>query len=314
VTSPARPSVYTIPAHRSFADALAAGLAARFGKGRTDLAQGIVLVPNSRAGRAIEEAFVRRSGGGLLLPRLVTIGDPDIGDRIGAALDPLEEEAVPPAIEPAHRLMLLARLVQRHRDVDAAEAMRLAQDLARTLDQLLFEEIAPERLRSFAAETPDLSAHWQSSLEQLELILRDWPALLRERGRIDLADLRNRLLGAVARRWRERPPAGFVAAAGITTGAPAVAGLLRTVSRLERGLVVFPGLDLDMAEKEWDALGPHESDPETGRRRASIETHPQFHLKLLLDRMDVARGEVERWRWGGGRDAPAVRSRASPMQ
>ncbi|MDB5697911.1 MAG: addB, partial [Alphaproteobacteria bacterium] len=52
----------------------------------------------------------------------------------------------------------------------------------------------------------------------------------------------------------------------------------------------------------------------TGRRRPSIETHPQFHLKLLLDRIGVARGEVERWRQGsvgsGGRDAPAVRSRA----
>ena len=49
---------------------------------------------------------------------------------------------------------------------------------------------------------------------------------------------------------------------------------------------------------------------DTGRRRPSIETHPQFHLKLLLDRMSVGRGEVERWRWGGGRDAPAARSRA----
>jgi ATP-dependent helicase/nuclease subunit B len=75
-------------------------------------------------------------------------------------------------------------------------------------------------------------------------------------------------------------------------------------------MVVLPGLDLDMPAEEWDALGPHEPDAETGRRRASTETHPQFHLKLLLDRMDVARGEVERWRWGGGRDAPAVRSRA----
>ena len=65
-----------------------------------------------------------------------------------------------------------------------------------------------------------------------------------------------------------------------------------------------------MAREEWDALGPHEPDEETGLRRRSIETHPQFHLKLLLDRMGVGRGEVERWRWGGGRDAPAVRSRA----
>jgi ATP-dependent helicase/nuclease subunit B len=206
--------------------------------------------------------------------------------------------------------MLLSRLVQRHRDVDAAEALRLAEDLARTLDQLLFEEIDPARLRSFAAESAELSAHWQSSLEQLELILRDWPALLAERGKIDLSERRNRLLNAVARRWWDAPPKGFVAAAGITIAVPAVARLLRTVSRRPQGLVILPGLDLNMPEAEWNALGPHAPDPETGRRRPSIETHPQFNLKLLLDRMDVGRGEVERWRWGGGRDAPAVRSRA----
>ncbi|HYJ30656.1 MAG TPA: double-strand break repair protein AddB [Allosphingosinicella sp.] len=312
MNSPTHPSVFTIPPHRSFADALAAGLAARFGRGRTDLASGLVLVPNNRAGRAIQEAFVRRSGGGLLLPRLVTIGDPELDERIGGALDPLGEEGeeVPPAIDPIERLMLLSRLVQNGRDVDAAEALRLAEDLARTLDQLLFEEVDPARLRGFAAELPDLSLHWQASLDQLELILRDWPALLAARGKIDVADRRNRILGAVARRWRERPPRGFVAAAGITTSAPAISRLLRTVSRLEQGLVVFPGLDLAMYADEWDALGPHDPDPETGRRRTAIETHPQFHLKLLLDRMDVARAEVSAWRWGGGRDAPAVRSRA----
>jgi ATP-dependent helicase/nuclease subunit B len=311
-SSPIHPSVYTIPPHRSFADALAAGLAARFGRGKTDLASGLVLVPNNRAGRAIQEAFVRRSGGGLLLPRLVTIGDPELDERIGGALEPLAEAGgeVPPAIDPIERLMLLASLVQRGRGVDSAEALRLAEDLARTLDQLLFEEIQPARLRAFAAELPDLSLHWQASLDQLELILRDWPELLARRGKIDAADRSNRLLGAVARRWRERPPRGFVAAAGITSSAPGVARLLRTVSRLDRGLVVFPGLDIAMSDAEWDALGPHDPDSETGRRRPSIETHPQFHLKLLLDRMDVARGEVAAWRWGGGRDAPAVRSRA----
>jgi ATP-dependent helicase/nuclease subunit B len=305
------PSVYTIPPHRSFADALAAGLAARFGRGRADLAQGLVLVPNSRAGRAVQDAFVRRSGGGLLLPRIVTVGDPELDERIGGALEPLGAgEEIPPAIAPVERLMLLSRLVQRHRDVDAAEALRLAEDLAHTLDQLLHEEIDPARLRSFASESAELSQHWQASLEQLELILREWPALLRQKEKIDLAERRNRLLAAAAKRWRAQPPRGFVAAAGITIAVPAVARLLRTVSRLPQGLVVFPGLDLDMPEREWEALGPHEADPETGLRRASIETHPQFNLKVLLDRMDVARGEVQRWRWGGGRDAPAVRSRA----
>src|SRR6185503_15945229 len=106
---------------------------------------------------------------------------------------------------------------------------------------------------------------------------------LADRGVIDLADRRNRLLRAVAQRWRERPPAGFVCAAGITTGAPAVARLLGTVARLDAGLVVLPALDLALPEEEWDALGPHLPD-QNGPRRPPIETHPQFPLKLLLER------------------------------
>jgi ATP-dependent helicase/nuclease subunit B len=307
-----RPSVFTIPPHRAFADALAAGLIARFGRGDMGLAQGMILVPNNRAARALADAFVRRSDGGLLLPRLVPVGDPELDERIGGALEPLGEgEEFPPAVEPLERLFLLARLVQQHvGGIDAAEALRLAEDLARTLDQLLVEDVAPASLRTFARDVPDLSLHWQASLERLGVILDQWPRLLAERGRIDLADRRNRLLAAVAERWRRAPPPGFVAAAGISNTAPAIAALLRTVSRLDEGLVVFPGLDLAMAREEWDSLGPHEPDEATGLRRRSIETHPQFNLKLLLDRMGVGRDEVQGWRWGGGRDAPAVRSRA----
>lgn len=307
------PSVYTIPPHRAFADALAAGLIARFGASKTGLAQGLILVPNNRASRAITDAFVRRSDGGLLLPRLVPVGDPELDERIGGALEPLGGESViPPAVEPTERLFLLARLVQQHMpgDIDAAEALRLAEDLARTLDQLLIEEVEPALLRDFAADLPDLSLHWQSSLERLGVILDQWPALLKERGQIDLAERRNRLLDALAKRWRGNPPPGFVVAAGINTTAPAVARLLGTVARLPSGIVVLPALDLGITDSEWEALGPHEPDPVTQRRRPPIETHPQFHLKLLLDRMNVGRGEVGRWRWGGGRDAPAVRSRA----
>jgi ATP-dependent helicase/nuclease subunit B len=306
-----RPSVYTIPPHRAFADALAAGLIARHGRGETELAQGVILLPNNRAVRAVSDAFVRRSGGGLLLPRLVPVGDAELDERIGGALEPLDAEPVAPAIDPVERLFLLAGLVERHLPGTAGpEALRLAEDLARTLDQLIVEEVEPARLRGFGAEAPDLSLHWQASLERLAVILDHWPRLLAERGRIDPADRRKQLLDELARRWREQPPGGFVAAAGITNTAPAVARLLRVVARIDDGIVVLPGLDTAMPEVEWQALGPHEADPETGFRPRSIETHPQFQLKLMLDRMGVARGEVERWRWGGGGGAPAARSRA----
>src|SRR3954470_19470196 len=140
-----RPAVFTIPAHRSFADALAAGLIQRFGKDPLGLARGRILLPNNRAVRTVTEAFVRASGSGLLLPRLIPIGDPELDERIGGALEPLDEaENIPPPIEPLQRLLLLADFVRRDAG-SSTEALRLAQDLARTLDSLLVEHIEPSR-------------------------------------------------------------------------------------------------------------------------------------------------------------------------
>jgi ATP-dependent helicase/nuclease subunit B len=312
-----KPAVFTIPHHRAFADALAEGLLRTHAGGPLGLAQGIVLVPNNRAARAVTDAFVRRSEGGLLLPRLVPIGDDALDERLGSALDPIgSAEPIPPAVEPMRRRMMLGRLVQQERarngePVDAAEALRLATDLTRTLDQMLVDGVAPGRLKTLEV-AGELSIHWQKSLALLTVILDRWPEALARIDRIDLAERRNRLLERVAQRWRDAPPPGFVVAAGMTNPPPAAAGLLRVISRMERGMVVLPGLSLDdeMPEDEWQALGPFDRDPVTGFRKRSIETHPQFHLKLLLDRMGMARGEVETWRWGGGHDARAPRSKA----
>jgi ATP-dependent helicase/nuclease subunit B len=303
-----RPAVYTIPPHRSFADALVAGLMAREGRDRMTLARGLVLVPNNRAGLAIRDAFVRRAEGGLLLPRLVPIGDPELDERIGAFLDPADtDDPIPPAVDPLQRQLILARLIEEKGGATGGEAMRLAADLTRTLDQLHVEGIPPQRLG--AIDPGELTVHWQRSLALFELVLSDWPEELSRLGKIDLADRRNRLLDRVAKRWRETPPPGFVVAAGISTAAPVVASLLKTVAFMANGRVVFDALDIGMPQEQWAALGPHDADPETGFADRPVETHPQYHLKLLLDRMGVGRGEVERWRWGGGHAARAGRSR-----
>src|SRR5947209_20593623 len=130
----ARPAVFTIPAHRSFADALAAGLIQRFGRDPLALARGRILLPSNRAVRTLTEAFVRASGSGLVLPRLIPIGDPELDERIGGALEPVDlGTPIPPAIDPLVRLLALADIV-RSNGIGAAEGLRLAQDLARTLD------------------------------------------------------------------------------------------------------------------------------------------------------------------------------------
>src|SRR3990170_2711489 len=303
---PAATAVFTIPGHRSFADALVAGLIAQHGRDPRALARGRILLPNNRAVRTVTEAFVRASDGGLVLPRLIPIGDPELDDRIGGALDPADSaDAVPPAVDPLSRLLSLAALVRARTGGGAAEAFRLAADLARALDALLIEEVEPARLAEAVADAPELAAHWQLSLDRLRAILDQWPVALAAKGRIDLATRRNRLLRATAERWAKTAPDGFTIAAGITTAAPAVAALLARVARMPGGAVVLPALSLSrtMPDAEWEALGPDEH----GRAE---ETHPQYHLKLLLDRMGVARGEVAVWPSGGRGASPAVRGRA----
>lgn len=305
-----RPALFSIPAHRAFADALVAGLLARHRGDPMALAQGMLLLPNNRAVRAISDAFVRQSGGGLLLPRLVAIGDPDLGEQVGGALDPLGEDvAIPPAIAPMRRQMILARLVQQARpDVDAAQAMQLGQALGAVLDQMQVERVPATALRDLTL-SEDLSRHWQSALRLFELLIDRWPRELARAGCIDLADRRNRLFDRLAARWAAHPPATSIVAAGISTSAPAVARLLRTVAELPAGMVVFAGLDQTMDDEAWDAIGPFDPDPLTGQHRPGHESHPQYALKRLLDRMSATRDDVAQWRWGSEHDARAVRGR-----
>lgn len=308
------PAVFTIPAHRAFADALAAGILAQHGSDVMGLARGIVLLPNNRAVRAVSHAFVRRSGGGLLMPRLVPIGDVDLGERLGNALDPIGDGPdIPPAIAPMERQMILARLVEEERrvsgvPVDAGEAMRLGQALGAAIDQLLIEEVDARRLHSLDI-ADEMSGHWRASLRLLEILIDRWPEELAQLGMIDLADRRNRLLRHAASRWRDTSAGGFVVAAGVSTTAPAVCALLRTISRMDDGQVVLAALDQHMNGEEWESIGPFDPDPVSGRRPRAQESHPQYALKVMLDRIGVHRDEVSLWRWGGGHDARAARTR-----
>jgi ATP-dependent helicase/nuclease subunit B len=295
---PRQVAVYTIPSHCSFAVALAAGLIRRFGKDPLGLARGRILLPNNRAVRAVTEAFVRSSGGGLLMPRLIPVGDPELDERVGGPLDRIDDEPVAPAIDPTERLLKLAAIVRGGGEA-SADSLRLAADLSRTLDALLVEDVDPARLRTAVAETDELARHWEHSLARLQLIYEQWPEVLRQEGALDLAARRNLLLRRLADRWKSDPPPGFTVAAGITTAAPAVAELVRRVARMAEGMVVLPGLWLAdiFPDEEWDALDGE-------------GTHPQYHLKLLLDRIGVARGEVRRWRYLGRAASPPARARA----
>jgi ATP-dependent helicase/nuclease subunit B len=286
----ARANVYTIPSHRAFADALAGGLLAG-----GDVARTLLLLPNRRAQRAITEAFVRLSDGGLLLPRMLPVGDVGEDEALGLFDEAMAVEAdVPPAIGAFARRMLLMNSVtdwrqRTGRPASAVETLRLADALARVLDQIQLEGMPATAL---AEAGDELGEHWGLTREFLSILVADWPSTLERRGQIDRVAHRQLLLAAIARRWREMPPRRRIVAAGVATADPMVAELLAAIARLPDGCVVLPGADL--VTDDWDALGDH-------------PTHPQASLRQLLDRMGVARAEVSAWPWHAGREGPEAR-------
>ncbi len=315
----AGPKVYSIAAHRGFADALVAGLIPRYGHGEFGLARLTLLLPSSRAVRIVTEAFVRLSGGGMLLPRMAVVGDLDLDETLGPLLDPLGAgAAIPPAADPTRRWLRLAQLLRDELGDDASKApglLRLAFETGRTMDRLTVEglelgDLLDERIAGIVG---DLASHWQSATRTFARVQARWLAELAERGEIDAPERRNRLFAHAARRWREAPPEHPIVAAGITSASPALAGLLRVVSELPHGAVILPDLDLSLAEDVWQSLGSagipaSEGDAPFGERDALA--HPQYHLKLLLNRMGVNRAEVDPWHRAGMSAAPPERSKA----
>jgi len=135
-------NIFTIPAGRPFVDALAAGLAARAGGDWAMLAEYTILVPTRRAVRSLRDAFLRRSGGQvLLLPRMMPLGDLDEEELAIASADELPDAAawdVPPAISGMHRQLALAKHIRTSHGgkISVEQAALLAAELARFLDQV----------------------------------------------------------------------------------------------------------------------------------------------------------------------------------
>lgn len=298
MAEPARPGLFTIALDRGFADALVEGIMLRHGGDALSLARGICILPNRRAAVAVRDAFVRKAGGALLLPRLVSLGDGDLDDAAGAALDRIDDaDLTPPVVDPVQRALRMAALVGKLRvGTPASELLRLAQSVLAAIDQMQIETIDFAEFLALQ-DTEPMPRHWEEAFATLRAVMRQWPAELAALGCIDGTDARNRQLHATARRWRQHGlPAPFVIAAGISTSAPAVARLLRVVAFSPGGAVVLPHVDTGMTEEQWGALG---DDPRKlallGEGTAGQEAHPQYHIKLLLERMGVTRDEIRPW-------------------
>jgi len=270
-------AVFTLPPGLPFVESLAAHLLAEAGDDPLILAGMEVLLPTRRACRALSDAFLRLTEGRpLLLPRLTPLGDLESDEP-----DPSGAAELPPALPPLERRLILTRLVLAMEAGRGGQpplpdqALRLASELARLLDEIGAERLDPAGLAGLAPD--EHAAHWQVTLDFLSILTQVWPSILTERGAIEPSERLNRIVAARIAAWARTPPTHPVIAAGSTGSNPAIADLLAAIAALPTGRVVLPGLDTEIDEASWAALDP---------------SHPQYGFKEVLTRIGIERRTV----------------------
>lgn len=243
------------------------------------LADCLVLVPNRRSAKALIDTFAKRKAA-CLLPAIRPLGDLDDAPEVwGGGVD-LE---LPPAIDPLRRRLELAYLV-RARDKQAGgaddplRALACADDLGRLLDSAAAGagSVDWSSLQGLIAEAR-FAEHWERAVSFLQIITNYWPQRLALDGLCDPAERRNRVLEALAARWRAAPPQTPVLIAGSTGSVAATRALMAVASQLPQGCVLLPGLDAELDDAAWEAIDPQ---------------HPQHALKLTLETLGVNRRDT----------------------
>ena len=303
--------LWTIPAGAPFAAWLVEGVLARYGEAMARdplaLSRMTLFLPTRRSIATVQEAFLRARGGAAsLLPTLIPLGEVDEDDLDAVGLPQMAGETaaateVPQSLDGTRRTFMLARLVQQFADrsgaladdeghLSAAQAIRLAAELGRLLDEIETEGLDMARLADLVR--PELARHWQETLDFLGIVTTAWPAVLSEMGMIGARERQRLLVDRLVERWRLAPPGDPVIVAGSTGSVPATARLMAAVAALPEGAVILPGLDRSLDEAVWAAIP---DDP----------THPQSGLaRLLAEDLRAGRSDVQDWQDPGGASSP----------
>ena len=296
----------SVPLLRTVIAALVDGRLVDGFEARTDpsnLARATLYLPTRRAGRLAREIFLEElKADAAILPRIVALGDIDedelafseSAEQFGGAA-PLD---IPPRLGELERRLTLAHLVAAWAKGPVlsplvvggpASTLALAGDLARLMDDMVTRGVAWESLDKLVPD--QLDQYWQHSLEFLRIARKLWPDHLKEIGRIEPAERRDRLIDAEAARLAAHHD-GPVIAAGSTGSMPTTAKFLAVVANLQQGAVVLPGLDTDLDDEAWQIIGGVR-DAQGKFTTQPSSNHPQFAMQGLLDRFGIERRGVD---------------------
>lgn len=280
--------VFSIPAGADFLGDLASALADDLDLANNPeaLADALIYVPNRRSERALAFAIHRAAGGkACLLPNIRALGDLETSDPPPSAEAALA--GLPPVVSPAERLGRLTRLVMAYFDrsgagLPAVSCLSAARELVRLLDQAaLSGPVAWDQLEDLVPHA-ELAEHWKQSLEFLQIITEQWPAELDDMTAMDPYARRLAAAEAMVSEWEKAPPESPVIIAGSTGATPASRLLMQAALKLPMGLVVLPGLDLELSESTLDQI-------------LQTPSHPQFALAGALATLGLDAKRVAAW-------------------
>lgn len=278
--------LWTIPAGAPFLDRLATAIAEAVDLAGNPgaLVDAVIYLPNRRSVRALTGALHRAlpPAEALLAPQIRALGDLETDDPPAGLEGPFAE--LGPPLSPARRLGALMALVRgwfaaRGRELPIASAHTAARELAGLLDEAAMSGgVDWSQLPALVARS-ELAAHWEESVDFLQILARHWPDWLDENRALDPLARRLEMARLIAEGWQASPPKGPVIIAGSTGATAASRILMRAACTLECSAIILPGLDtaLDAAEQAAIRDAPN---------------HPQHSLLLTLEHLGSAPDRV----------------------
>jgi len=276
-----------------------------------------LILPTQRAIKSLRNVFMHEIDmNACILPRMIALGGLDTQQEVileGADIDYLNGIMdIPPAIPQHLRILILAKLIQSwaqkvsQQDMDAIhnslralapqegaeeeqaeeaiyligsspnDAMALARKLAQVMDIFEHFGLAGEAMVALLPE--EYQSHWQVVAEFLTLMNAKWPTILASIGYITPVARQVQLMDRLALRIEKEQMAGPVIMVGSLGEQPVTRRLIKSISRLQNGYIVIPGLDRFSPQNHWLAEqdGIHVT-----------ASHPQHALSQLMAYLDL---------------------------
>ena len=273
----AKKNIWTINHTENFLKCLAIGILEECDFRNDKLAEVTILLPTKRAAKLIQDIFLENlQTSAILLPNIIPFQE--IGEE-----ELINPRKTKPSIPKISRRFLLTRLILKQMETSQSiPKLEIANNLAKELEYFVDDiQTHSIKLDSIDKIVPEnLASHWQNTLEFLNIIRFNWPKILDEQNLSDPIERRNKLFEQLSLKWSTKAPKGLIIAAGTTATIPATRELMKVIKNLPNGVLVLPGLDINLEERAWNCID---------------ETHPQFSLKEFLKYINHDRCDINSW-------------------